>query len=122
MRLNWIIYQSADALRIAGILLQPIMPSKAAELLNGLGVKPERRTIEFAEKGKDLDFGVVAQLTTNRARDRATAQWESLFPPVPGVELLDEEAVAEFTASAPSKSKNRLNRVSEAVAEQARKD
>ncbi|KAH6987927.1 tRNA synthetases class I (M)-domain-containing protein [Ilyonectria sp. MPI-CAGE-AT-0026] len=122
MRLNWIIYQSADALRIAGILLQPIMPSKAAELLNGLGVKPERRTIEFAEKGKDLDFGVAAQLTTNRARDRATAQWESLFPPVPGVELLDEEAVAEFTASAPSKSKNRLNRVSEAVAEQARKD
>ncbi len=38
-----------EALRVAAILLQPIMPSKMAELLDMLGVKQGARDWEAAE-------------------------------------------------------------------------
>lgn len=117
--LNWVIYSSAEALRIAAIFLQPIMPSKAGELLDNLGVKPDRRTVEFAQKGKDLEYGHSSEATQE---DRSAAKWASLFPPVPGVDLPDEEAMHEVETTRPLKSltKNRMNRVSEYLAEEAR--
>ncbi|KAH6893080.1 tRNA synthetases class I (M)-domain-containing protein [Thelonectria olida] len=96
--LNWVIYKSADALRIAGILLQPIMPTKSKQLLDDLGVKAERRTIEFAEMGKDLDFG-----TEPVPRKRAVeAKWDGvLFPPIVGSEKPDDLVKAELLEEAP---------------------
>ena len=45
-----IVYLTAEALRKVGILLQPCMPNKAAQLLDMLGVDERRRTFEWAEK------------------------------------------------------------------------
>ncbi|KAI1338985.1 tRNA synthetases class I (M)-domain-containing protein [Xylariaceae sp. FL0016] len=54
---NQIIYHAAESLRISGILLQPFMPEKAAQLLDQLGVAVERRTLKYAQVGADLDYG-----------------------------------------------------------------
>ncbi|KPM38804.1 putative methionine--tRNA ligase, mitochondrial [Neonectria ditissima] len=119
MKLNWVIYKCVDALRIAGILLQPIMPSKSAELLDGLGVKPDRRTVEFAAKGKDVEFGVESKLRKHSGRDRLIAKWESMFPPVPGVELLDEDALTGLPMPKISRKK-RIRKESDVLTEEAR--
>ncbi|KAF5012975.1 hypothetical protein FDECE_982 [Fusarium decemcellulare] len=92
LRLNWVIYRSAEALRIASILLQPIMPNKAAALLNGLGVKPERRTAEFAVRGADLEYGMPPP--SKPAGQAKPTAWDSLFPPVAGIELEDFDVVS----------------------------
>lgn len=52
------IYTSAESLRITGILLQPFMPGKAAELLDHLGVAKDKRQLEHATWGGDYDYGV----------------------------------------------------------------
>lgn len=52
------IYTFAESLRITGILLQPFMPSKAAELLDHLGVAKDKRQLEDATWGGDYDYGV----------------------------------------------------------------
>ena len=51
------IYLCAESLRICGILLQPYMPSKMKQLLDQLGVDPEKRMFENAEFGSDRTFG-----------------------------------------------------------------
>ncbi|KAF4453026.1 putative METHIONYL-TRNA SYNTHETASE, mitochondrial [Fusarium austroafricanum] len=114
LRLNWVIHRCAEALRIAGIFLQPIMPTKASQLLDGLGVSPERRTIEFACKDSDLDYGVGPILR----KDLHPNAFDSLFPPVAGIELSDAEVVTETMKGGP---KNRLGRVVESLAHEARK-
>ncbi|KAJ4141935.1 methionyl-tRNA synthetase [Fusarium falciforme] len=126
VRLNWVIYRCAEALRIAGIMLQPVMPTKAGELLDGLGVKPERRTVEFAAKGADLEYG-VAPLQPQKLGDSGKKidpkpnAWVSLFPPVSGIELPDYEAVTGQAAPTKAgKTKNRLSRVAASLAEEAR--
>lgn len=52
-----IIFLAAELLRVAGILLQPFMPNKAKMLLDLLGVRDDRRTIDWAHPGKDRDYG-----------------------------------------------------------------
>ncbi len=65
---------SHEALRVAGILLQPIMPDKTAELLSRLGVEETART--WAAVGKSmLDAGEVVERMT-----RAKIAKEPLFP------------------------------------------
>jgi methionyl-tRNA synthetase len=56
-RTNLTVYLCAEALRIVGILLQPVMPSKTAELLDYLGVKEDRRGFEHAQFGQDAEYG-----------------------------------------------------------------
>ena len=56
-RLDCIIYLCAESLRICGILLQPYMPSKMKQLLDQLGVDPEKRMLRDAEFGSDRTFG-----------------------------------------------------------------
>lgn len=51
------IYLLADTLRIMGILLQPFMPDKSAEMLDILGVSTQKRTFEYAALGKDCSYG-----------------------------------------------------------------
>lgn len=110
-RLNWVIYRSAEALRIAGIFLQPVMPEKATQLLDGLGVKPERRTVEYARADADLDYGTGPALVS-----RQPDAFGSMFPPVAGIELPDAEVVAGMEGP-----KNRLGRVVAALAKEAQK-
>lgn len=110
-RLNWVIYRSAEALRIAGILLQPVMPEKTAQLLDGLGVKLERRTVEYARPDADLDYGTEAAIVSQKPD-----AFGSMFPPVAGIELPDFEVVAGMEGP-----KNRLGRVVLAMAEEIQK-
>lgn len=45
-----------DTLRVCGILLQPFMPSKAATLLDALGVPEDCRTWAHADVARALPF------------------------------------------------------------------
>lgn len=52
-----IIYLCAESLRICGILLQPYMPAKMAQLLDMLGVAEDARMWANASLGADQDYG-----------------------------------------------------------------
>jgi len=56
-------------------MLQPFMPTKAKELLDVLGVKPNRRFLEDAELRVDFTFG-----TPMAAPGRSA--FDGLFPPL----------------------------------------
>ncbi|KAI9876199.1 MAG: methionyl-tRNA synthetase [Pleopsidium flavum] len=58
--LDRIIYLCAEALRVCGILLQPYMPDKMAELLDMLGVRSDARGFDNARLGSDRDYGLPA--------------------------------------------------------------
>ncbi|CAK7204069.1 methionyl-tRNA synthetase [Sporothrix eucalyptigena] len=75
-RLNTSIYLAAEALRVVGILLQPVMPVKAVEVLDVLGVSPEKRTFSRAQLGADSEYGVPFT-PPGRSKDGG------LFPPLP---------------------------------------
>lgn len=72
------IYHCAEAIRVAGILLQPYIPDKASELLDVLGVDVARRNYDFALLGADDSYGVPKKSPGNSRNP-----WESLFPPLP---------------------------------------
>lgn len=91
---NWIIYNAAEAIRIGCILLQPIMPTKMTEILDTLRVSPNRRTLEYAKPGLDLDYGLNAE---DLGAMKRVNPWDSFFPPVPGAHLTDEDVREEFT-------------------------
>lgn len=52
-----IVFAASEGLRMIGIMLLPFMPTKAKSLLDQLGVEEAKRTFEFCEFGKDLDYG-----------------------------------------------------------------
>ena len=52
-----VVFLSAEALRLAAILLQPFMPTKAAKLADMLGVENDRRSFEWAKVGADYGYG-----------------------------------------------------------------
>ncbi|KAF8862832.1 hypothetical protein BDZ45DRAFT_645473 [Acephala macrosclerotiorum] len=74
-RINSTVYHSAEAIRIIGILLQPYMPSKAAQLLDMLGVGDFKRTFNDAVLGGDSSYGVPMTPLGKCAHD-------GLFPPL----------------------------------------
>jgi methionyl-tRNA synthetase len=111
--LDWVIFNSAEALRIAGILLQPIMPSKTARLLDEMGVKPERRTIAFTSVGADVDYG------TGPAAG-ITKKWDTIFPPTPSAEFSDQEVLSTLKAVLSQKTRNKMNQMVEFLAMEAR--
>lgn len=73
--LNAVIYTCLEALRICGILLQPFMPSKSGQLLDMLGVSPDKRSFEAAQVGADGDYGVTKV-------DMGSRMGGVLFPPL----------------------------------------
>ncbi|OAA54314.1 methionyl-tRNA synthetase [Niveomyces insectorum RCEF 264] len=75
-RLDRVVYLAAEALRVVGILLQAIMPEKAAEVLNVLGVGHAHRTFAHAQLNADSAYGVPL-------RPPGKGKYESLFPPLP---------------------------------------
>lgn len=91
--IEWIIYNSAEAIRIGCILLQPIMPVKMTEILDSLQVRHDRRTLEYARPGLDLDYGLDAD---DLAGLKKVNPWDVFFPPVPGAHLTDEDVRDEF--------------------------
>lgn len=118
-RLNWVIYRCAEALRIAGIFLQPIMPSKSRQLLDSLGVRPDRRTAAYAVQGADLEYGTAPPVADPSAAKQTA--WDALFPPLPGVELGEMDAVSNLHEDKKlKKSGNRLNRLAARLAEESR--
>lgn len=74
-RMDSIIYLCAEVLRLSGILLQPVMPDKAKQLLDTLGVDEGRRTYDDAKLGADGSYGTSK---TPLGRGFAT----TLFPPL----------------------------------------
>lgn len=74
---NRIVYQVAESLRIVGILLQPFMPQKAAQLLAMLGVGEniDKRGYNAATLGSDAEYG-VAGVDLKKGRKGV------LFPPL----------------------------------------
>jgi methionyl-tRNA synthetase len=70
-----IIFETTEALRITGILLQPWMPNKANLLLDQLGVRPDRRTFAWCKPGADLEYGEPMV-------DLDSKQPNLLFPPL----------------------------------------
>ena len=56
--MDYIIFLNTEVLRLAGILLQPVMPEKAKQLLDMLGVADDRRAFADAQFGVDKDYGV----------------------------------------------------------------
>ncbi|RFU34612.1 hypothetical protein B7463_g1695, partial [Scytalidium lignicola] len=71
------IFHCAEAVRVAGILLQPYIPNKASELLDVLGVDKSRRGYDFALFRADDSYGVPIKSPGNSRN-----AWESLFPPL----------------------------------------
>jgi len=51
------------------------MPSKAAQLLDTLGVDETRRSFEYSVLGADTEYGIP---TIPVGKD----QWDALFPPL----------------------------------------
>ena len=57
-RMQRIVFQGVECLRLAAILLLPVMPTKMHELLDMLGVKRESRTFGMARYCADREYGV----------------------------------------------------------------
>lgn len=93
------------------------MPTKASELLNGLGVKSERRTVEFAAKGKDDQYGTESKPADAVAR---TKKWDTLFPPTPNPNHSDEELIEQLSSALQDKTRNKMNQMAELLAMEAR--
>ncbi|RAL08942.1 methionine--tRNA ligase MSM1 [Aspergillus homomorphus CBS 101889] len=51
------IYNMAETIRMIGILLQPVMPTKSKEILDMFEVDPKRRSFASAEYGSDATYG-----------------------------------------------------------------
>lgn len=75
-RIERTVYHCAEGIRIAGILLQPYMPTKAAQLLDMLGVDEARRTFKDAHFGADFTYG-ESKVPLGKG------PFEGLFPPLP---------------------------------------
>lgn len=67
-------------MRAAGILLQPVMPTKMAQLLDVMGVDADKRRFEDAAFGKDLTYGEP------KIDPGPPGEWATLFPPQPSTE------------------------------------
>ncbi|KAI8630176.1 tRNA synthetases class I (M)-domain-containing protein [Xylariaceae sp. FL1651] len=70
------IFFAAESLRIVGILLQPFIPEKSSELLDRLGVSPERRAFNDAILYADDSYGTPLV-------PLGTGAQSSVFPPLP---------------------------------------
>ena len=75
MRVAQSVYHCAEAIRIVGILLQPYMPDKSAQLLDMMGIDAADRSYDNAVWGSDVNYG-----TSKIALKKGV--WGGLFPPL----------------------------------------
>lgn len=111
-------FNCGEALRIAGILLQPIMPSKTERLLNELGVQSDRRTLAWAQKGADNDYGTETAMDGDAVA--RTHKWDTIFPPTASVEMSDQEVLQLLRSELASNTRNKMNQMAELLALEAR--
>lgn len=116
---NWCIYNCTEALRITGILLQPIMPQKATQLLDEMHVDPQRRTLEWAARGRDDAYGPTVDPTAPRKAVRVKS-WDTIFPPLPAAEYSDREMNELLAEVVENPTRNKTNKMGEFLALQAR--
>lgn len=55
-----IVFLTLESLRVASILLLPIMPIKAGDLLDRLGVRRSHRLYKYAHLGADSEYGDIS--------------------------------------------------------------
>jgi methionyl-tRNA synthetase len=67
--LNEVLYDAAEAVRIAAVLLLPVMPASAAEILRRVGAPKSAADHRFAEDAR-----------WNAAGSRRTTKGEALWP------------------------------------------
>jgi len=91
-----VVFLAAEGVRIMGILLQPFLPGKAAQLLDRLGVADDRRTFAHTALRCDPTYGTPRE---DLGSGRATA----LFPP-----LVGEVDTRRTDSSSRRKSKERF--------------
>lgn len=116
--LNWAIHRSAEALRIAAILLQPVMPGKMARLLDEMGVRAERRTVAHARPDADDAYGTANDAPSNH--DRANKHL-TLFPPMASGDVSDAEVLRQLkTHLGKGAAKSKMNQMVELLAMEAR--
>lgn len=60
------IYLATETSRITSILIQPVIPSLAAKILDRLNVSPEKRTSDQASVGADTTYGAGANAKTHK--------------------------------------------------------
>ena len=65
----------AEGLRISGLLLQPFLPDKAAQMLDTLGVAQDKRTFGHTILRCDPSYGVPMV-------DPGSSRVDGLFPPL----------------------------------------
>jgi methionyl-tRNA synthetase len=70
-RLSQVLYDAAEATRIAAVLLLPVMPSSAEEILKRLG---GQRKASEARLSKDALWGAAGELSV----EKAPALWPRL--------------------------------------------
>jgi methionyl-tRNA synthetase len=73
-----------ESLRITGIALQPVMPTKMKDLLNRLGVEEQHCAWERLqlEEGKEQIHGVLACVKVMMDRAKDFKKVGVLFPPL----------------------------------------
>lgn len=114
---DWCMYNCMEALRIAGILLQPIMPTKAAMLLDEMNVHPDRRALSWAERGADLEYGLSPD--ENAAKGKVN-RWDTIFPPLATADYSDKELEALLPFVGDAGSTNRTSNMAAFLALEAK--
>ncbi|KAI9889811.1 MAG: methionyl-tRNA synthetase [Vezdaea aestivalis] len=79
-RLDLVIFECSETLRISGILLQPFMPGKATQLLEMLGVLANRRSFKFASFGLDPQYGRRHDIEPTSVSKGSGKALPALFP------------------------------------------
>jgi methionyl-tRNA synthetase len=95
-QLDGVLWQTAEALRVAAVLLSPVMPASAARILERLGAAPTASAPLLLERdGRPLTSG-TRQLTHREAL------WPRLEPTAPMAEIQTKEtAVTELPKDVP---------------------
>ncbi|KAF9997489.1 methionyl-tRNA synthetase [Modicella reniformis] len=73
-RLDTVLWYAMESVRLAALMLQPIMPTKSSEILDRLGVRGDERSWEFAQLGRGWE---------KDAESRSVVADEPVFPPPP---------------------------------------
>lgn len=115
--MNWTIHRSAEALRIGAILLQPVMPDKMKRLLDEMGVRTDRRTVQYAKPDTDDAYGTANDSKSNHDRRHKHL---TLFPPTASADVSDAEVLQELKNLLANKPKSKMNQMVELLAMEAR--
>lgn len=73
------------------------MPTKATWLLDEMGVRADRRTFDWAERGADLDYGLTGEEVTAKG---TTTRWNAVFPQLPTIDQWHERQFHKERAAA----------------------